>query len=445
MLHGHTKIELKNEKTGEVQVVEKDNMITNALQYFLEDLNKSQSLFELSRTQLPMYDRCLGGIILMSEAQTEDADNVSIPPFDKIVGYASNDTNTGTDTKRGSKNLTESKLLENGYQYVWDFTTSQGNGEIASLGLTHYLAGANPKHIGSISDTLGNSISINTSDNIATYINNFGVDLNIETGIVTCVETLSANSLKITKYKLPIYNAPLSLIDTINSPRLLSESTITLSTNINANLVWKESDDNYYYGINITSYKSIEIYRINKTDFQVDTSFHITKTVSYELGFNLSKSNPNFRKYIAIYNNYIYIIYGYTYNCVKLNLEDVNDIIENNTLNLNSTASVIIFNDLIHFGLRYIDLNLTTWWNRKNATTAAQWGNFFNGERDYSTEVFVKLNKAGVGYTIVVSTSYIYMYFGAVYDYLATINNLDTPVVKTSEQSMKITYTITEE
>lgn len=444
MLHGHTKIELKNEKTGEIQIVEKDNMITNALQYFLEDLSKSQSLFELNRSQLPMYDKCLGGIILMSETQTEDADNVSIPLLDKITGYASNDVNSGSDIKRGSRNLTESKLLDNGYQYVWDFTTAQANGEIVSLGLTHYLAGANPKHIGSISNTLGNSISVNTKNNISTYINNFGVDLNSETGIITCIETLDINSLKITKYKLPTYNIPLSIRDIINSPILISESTITLSSNINANLVWKESDDNYYYGIYIINRKSIEIYRINKTNFQVDTSFHITKTVSNDLGFNLSKSDARQRKFIAIYNNYIYIIYGYDSNCVKLNLADVNDIIEKN-LNLNSSASVIIFNNIIHYGIRYIDLNLTTWWDRMSVSTSSQNGNFFAGERDFSTEIFVKLNKAGVGYTVVVFDTYIYMYFGAVYDYLATINNLDTPVTKTSKQSMKITYTITEE
>nr|DAF24494.1 MAG TPA: hypothetical protein [Caudoviricetes sp.] len=444
MLHGHTKIELKNEKTGEIQVVEKDNMITNALQYFLEDLSKSQSLFELNRSQLPMYDKCLGGIILMSETQTEDADNISIPLLDKITGYASNNVNSESDTKRGSKNLTESKLLDNGYQYVWDFTTSQANGEIASLGLTHYLAGANPKQKGSVSNILGNNIAIKTSDNIATYINNFGVDLDSETGIITCIETLDINSLKITKYKLPTYNTPLSIRDIINSPILISESTITLSSNINANLVWKESDDNYYYGIYILNRKSIEIYRINKTNFQVDTDFHITKTTSDDFGFNLSKSSTNSRKHIAIYNNYIYMIGGYDYTCVKLNLADVNDIIEKK-LKLNMSASVIIFNNIIHYGIRYIDLNLTTWWDRNTVSMASQNGNFFTGEKEYSTEIFVKLNKAGVGYTVVASDTQIYMYFGVVYDYLATINNLDTPVTKTSEQSMKITYTITEE
>ena len=42
------------------------------------------------------------------------------------------------------------------------------------------------------------------------------------------------------------------------------------------------------------------------------------------------------------------------------------------------------------------------------------------------------------------STSSRYNYYRAMCMYLATINNLETPVVKTSDKTMKITYTITE-
>jgi hypothetical protein len=37
-----------------------------------------------------------------------------------------------------------------------------------------------------------------------------------------------------------------------------------------------------------------------------------------------------------------------------------------------------------------------------------------------------------------------YNQYGAICMYLATINNLETPVVKTSDKTMKITYTLTE-
>jgi uncharacterized 2Fe-2S/4Fe-4S cluster protein (DUF4445 family) len=38
---------------------------------------------------------------------------------------------------RGSLNLTESKTTDKGYKFVWDFTTSQGNGTITAVCLTH--------------------------------------------------------------------------------------------------------------------------------------------------------------------------------------------------------------------------------------------------------------------------------------------------------------------
>ena len=40
-------------------------------------------------------------------------------------------------------NLTESKKLDNGYKFVWEFTPSQGNGTIAAAALTSAQGGAN--------------------------------------------------------------------------------------------------------------------------------------------------------------------------------------------------------------------------------------------------------------------------------------------------------------
>lgn len=44
-------------------------------------------------------------------------------------------------------------------------------------------------------------------------------------------------------------------------------------------------------------------------------------------------------------------------------------------------------------------------------------------------------------YSDYILTKDVYLYT----PYLATINNLDTPVIKTADKTMKITYTITEE
>ena len=57
------------------------------------------------------------------------------------MAYASNDVNATADTQRGSLNLTESKVLDDGYKFVWEFTPSQGNGTIAAVALTSAKGG----------------------------------------------------------------------------------------------------------------------------------------------------------------------------------------------------------------------------------------------------------------------------------------------------------------
>ena len=236
MLHGHTKIELKNEKTGEIQVVEKDNMITNAVAEHLNGLYGRLSYSEFAKL-LPLYDKMMGGIVLCNETLLEKKTNVGLPTLDKITGYASNNSNPGTDTKRGSRNLTESQKLVNGYKYVWDFSTSQGNGVIAALGLTHYVAGASPKQMGSVSNILLNYQSSITSE-LVTYLDKYMVSFNLETEIITCIETINTTTLKVRKYRCFTGMSPLGITDSIGNLVLVSEETINLSTTINSQLMW---------------------------------------------------------------------------------------------------------------------------------------------------------------------------------------------------------------
>ena len=88
-------------------------------------------------------------------------DNV-FPMSDNLPGvYASNDVNATVDTKRVSLNLTESKALDNGYRFVWEFTPSQSNGVIAA-GLTSALGGA--AAYGSIADVTSPFLDIQDYD-----------------------------------------------------------------------------------------------------------------------------------------------------------------------------------------------------------------------------------------------------------------------------------------
>lgn len=92
---------------------------------------------------LPVCPNMVGGILLFPKALEEDAGHIYEMSDNLPVAYASNNVNTTANAARGSLNQTESKVLENGYKFVWEFTPSQGNGTIAAVALTSAQGGLN--------------------------------------------------------------------------------------------------------------------------------------------------------------------------------------------------------------------------------------------------------------------------------------------------------------
>ena len=148
-LKGTTRIELTDVKTGEVEVIEKHNLVTNAIPDLLQ-LNPDGYLFDgsynLSSDLLPICPNAIGGILLYGEPLEEDPTKYYAPESNPLIGYSSNNVNESTDPMRGSMNQTESGILDGnkGYRFVFDFSTSQANGTIASLGLTSKYGGLAP-------------------------------------------------------------------------------------------------------------------------------------------------------------------------------------------------------------------------------------------------------------------------------------------------------------
>lgn len=78
-----------------------------------------------------------GGLYLFDGALSEDDPNdYAIPSNVSCVGYGARGSNSSINTMLGSYNESESGLQEDGsYRFVWDFLTSQANGVISSLAL----------------------------------------------------------------------------------------------------------------------------------------------------------------------------------------------------------------------------------------------------------------------------------------------------------------------
>ena len=144
-LKGKTTFELTDVNTGEVEVIEDSNMITNGLQEFLRtygyfgcDILNNDNMRNNS-----LWVNLLGGLFLFDSRLEENVENTFMPAGVKMIGNGSKDvSNNGAVTELGSYNSTESGLQSDGsIKLVYDFSTQQANGTIACACLTSKIGG----------------------------------------------------------------------------------------------------------------------------------------------------------------------------------------------------------------------------------------------------------------------------------------------------------------
>ena len=144
MLKGTMTIELTDVHTGEKETVVEHNMITNALQEIFRPLGLNKSPGKFLNSYAPYYQKLLGGLLLFDRNIEENPNNLYPPAEAQLIGCGAYGVqNNTTGTSRGGYNQTESELnLANRYmKYVYDFATSQANGTISCVCLTHLNGG----------------------------------------------------------------------------------------------------------------------------------------------------------------------------------------------------------------------------------------------------------------------------------------------------------------
>ena len=149
-LKGHAKIELTNTNTGETQVIEEDNFITNLIKDSVQNNMYGPDLMKYIRSKWPnptdLINNLFGGILIFDKSMGEDPSKYHIHPGVTTVGQGYNQAYTGKGTTFGSYNESESivpnKLVAGQtFKKVWDFSTSQANGTIASICLCPTITG----------------------------------------------------------------------------------------------------------------------------------------------------------------------------------------------------------------------------------------------------------------------------------------------------------------
>lgn len=150
-LHGNTLIQLFDAKTGkETDRIEKHNILTlgadsvvNGCPYGFDRRTWEITNFTPGTNWNNIFSKLFGGLIVFPNNLTEDAAEFipSMDASDWPVAYASMDGQDTSDAKTGTYNGIESGPITNGFRYVYDFGTSQGNGAWRCLSLTSSKAG----------------------------------------------------------------------------------------------------------------------------------------------------------------------------------------------------------------------------------------------------------------------------------------------------------------
>lgn len=505
MFKGHTKIELTDVNTGKKEVHEDDNMFTQAIFNSLNNtwMQMLGGLGTINEWHLPLASKMLGGIALFGDNITEDENITYFPKGNPVIGYAGTIVSDGLDKQWGSRNLLESEDYNTdtkSVKYVWDFSTSQGNGTIKAVGIMD----------GSQADYYGIGAwhkKYNRRLDITSYFSQFGYRIAEWDGDIVVWMENGTGSVKINKSKFVMDKVNLN--NTLGRSELIETHTVSLPvSNMNYYYTyWKDGDDGYWYGFITTrdnsfnSYYSsiadiytigiygtnyLQVIRVSKSTYEMEyhnitipnyyvqenvsnpiiTDNYILIPISNDMSFTTncgdyvqknktaqinkndwtvtivdfkdSKQNAYTMKSVGNYSEQLFV--GQFQN-IKLpnGLYQMNDLIFDDDCNVVKQINNVI----------YDVTGMPTTENKNNLYTllcpyylSAQ---VFGNSSDYRPIVLLSNKKKNIFLWVGhVSGSYKAYIMPMNCQQLMTINNLAEPVTKTATQSMKITYTITD-
>ena len=461
MIKGQTTIELTDITTKQTEVFQKNNLVTNAVSDIFS-YNPSALLYPLqggttgmNREIFPIANTCYSGILLFEDFLVEDVKEY-IPPVDnKIIGYASNDVNQTENANRGSLNLSESTIIENGYKYVWDFSTSQANGLISSLALTHYRAGKSyygDSHSADNSAILLNRMSQTLdSETMALYV--CMVEAELTNNVFTSIIPNADKTIDIVRVKEPLTS--LGLNDPIIniSPQTLEKVTLNvdefyqgISTIQYPNFF--DGEDGYWYGFirhSDTQKNKTKLNRlkIKKTDYSITIDhWELEGILIHNLGNYFRNNNGFLTRSInsLLYKKFLYIFSSESEIIYKINISNPVDVTSIELGFKSSYASGDNTRNYLYRWGEYIcgyDFVID---QKDRVTKTAGYG------LPYIATPLIEFGPFRLGYYVVTSyssaTLYKTLYLHS--PYLGTINNLATPILKTADKTMKITYILTE-
>lgn len=467
MLKGLMKIEMTDVHTGETETVLEQNMVTNALTNIFKPMGLDKSPSKLLTGMNPYYQNVLGGLLLFDSEIEENVNNLFPPSGVNLIGCAAYGVqNNTTGTLRGGFNQTESELnmTDRYMKYVYDFTTSQANGTIACVCLTHKNGGYTS--YGGKDAPFGNNygLGMQVCDGQLQYVytNYTGASTGdkysgLSIGTTECIFLINMdedvvyyfridNAKKITIRKRRAYMKSVSvlenpynqkpLVDSFELEELKTEmptSYISYNFDPSDNCLYIVSCANYYVDGNAT----FVITKVNFSTWKV-TQYTMTNTTSERINLGGMRTSYCHRGYIIFrgYNNSNHIFkmeIGNSANVEQLKFVGFTSVTGTFALGINGRIYIEGYSSSTYY--LYV-INLDT-----NEILRVEASRIIGGS-NYPCYTPV-LNEPMLWYASYGNWSTIGYFIMS--NYLATINNLSEPVTKTADKTMKVTYIIQEQ
>lgn len=227
-IKGRTIIELTDVRTGKVQRFEDNNAFMDSN---IEQKFRNFGIFQTSVLEnfasTPLWQKLCGGLLLLDSVVDSNANFVALGQKMTGRGYYGS-SNNGSPVSLGSWNATESAVSSNAVQMVYDFTTSQGNGDIKAVCLTSDYCGR--IGLGNQDDDYNTALRVSPNDwqsyNISYTPTGIGNGFGFDGDFVYCNPVLDGTSLTIDKR---IANAKkIDLIHTLTGAYVFDTISVTL-------------------------------------------------------------------------------------------------------------------------------------------------------------------------------------------------------------------------
>jgi len=472
-LKGHLKIRLHNPNTWKTEIIESENMVTNAVR----DIMSSNLCGVLNYTDLtPLFEKLFGGVICFGGQSGLDvssefaADDYFIPEDDSypVIAHAGQTswTSQDDDVKRGNPLANAMQIADGAVTLAWEWGGSAGIGVIKSLGLTHSDVG--DAGTGSTSNAFKQMVPFipSTNSTLTFSRGNAGwggvnaSDYNIPAFVIDehgfyFKTTNATKKLTIIRYPVVYTKAGIASPLMKGDPGIFDSKEITLSIGANFNglapAFWfDEVNRKLWIFYNTSASATVYCEEINLSNWESITHTNHDFTLSDAVVGPFANYVP---LQITVYNGYAYLPRYDNKNFVyKVRLASVADtsvlsMASNNQYKWCSAftpdASKINGNNKgrILASTNYVINNGTVYECNSGNVGGGYVG---SGTYRYSmpfTEIRSGLSRLGGAFDYNLTRPFAVCISKF---YLATKCNLPTPVEKTASQNMNITYTLTE-